>query len=75
MECSIGAKNSVITLSESGVKESSGEDLSGKSCISEKQALNLARVGVYLENVFGNARDIEWAFHNVNLFVLSIAKF
>lgn len=45
--------------------EQETNNLNEKSCISELEALKIAKVGVYLENIFGNARDIEWAIYGV----------
>lgn len=33
--------------------------------LNDKQLLYLAKVGLFIEDVFGNPRDIEWAFHKV----------
>lgn len=36
-----------------------------KSCLSDEQILKLSKIGVFLEKLYGNARDIEWAVHKV----------
>lgn len=33
--------------------------------LSDKQLLQLANIGVVVEDVFGSPRDIEWAFYEV----------
>ncbi len=36
-----------------------------KSCLNDEQILKLSNIGVLLEKLYGNARDIEWAVHKV----------
>lgn len=35
-------------------------------CISDEHLLNLCQIGIYLEQCYQSARDIEWAVHNVS---------
>ncbi|XP_060534169.1 prodigiosin synthesizing transferase PigC-like isoform X2 [Cylas formicarius] len=64
----IGTKNKVVTLTRDGVEEvAANED--GWS-ISKEQAIKLGRVGLALEEAFGGPRDIEWAFHKDELYLL-----
>lgn len=35
-------------------------------CLSEDQILKLSEIGVHLEKLYGNPRDIEWAIYEVN---------
>ncbi|XP_043470368.1 uncharacterized protein LOC122503758 [Leptopilina heterotoma] len=68
----IGKKYQKITMTnDSGtiLKELSDEE-TRKNSISNRIALNLAKVGVNLENLFQNARDIEWAIIGDNIFLL-----
>lgn len=68
----IGKKYQKITMTkESGtiIKELSDEEIR-KNSISNRIALNLAKVGVNLENLFQNARDIEWAIIDEKIFLL-----
>lgn len=41
-----------------------------KACLSEKEIIELAAVGVALEKIYGNPRDIEWAFYENNVYLL-----
>ncbi|XP_066256626.1 rifampicin phosphotransferase-like [Euwallacea similis] len=79
----IGAKNKVFTLTERGVKEvAMTENYEGNFVfINEKnvkqqwsltkdQVLALGKVGVALEQVFGDPQDIEWAFYKGSLYLL-----
>lgn len=52
------------------LKETSNEN--NEFSLNDKQVLQLAKVGVYIEDVFGNHRDIEWAFFNVSLLSVPI---
>ncbi|KAJ8956354.1 hypothetical protein NQ318_015092 [Aromia moschata] len=65
---SIGAKNKVTRMTETGVEEAvvEGERWS----ITEEQALCLGRVGAVLEEAFGSPRDVEWAFAEGRLYLL-----
>lgn len=68
----IGKKYQKITMTnDSGtiLKELSDEE-TRKNSISNRIALNLAKVGVNLENLFQNARDIEWAIIGDKIFLL-----
>lgn len=40
------------------------------SCLSDEQILKLSKIGVAIEKLYGNARDIEWAIHEVWTIVL-----
>lgn len=64
----LGRKNKILKLTDGRVeeieKEGELEFVENKNwSISEKQALQLGRLGVQLETVFGDPRDIEWAFY------------
>lgn len=63
----LGLKNKMIQMTETGVEELNGLD--GFS-INDEQILTLGRVGVYLEERFGSARDIEWAYFQNRLYLL-----
>ncbi|RZC38860.1 PPDK N, DUF4137, and/or SBF domain containing protein [Asbolus verrucosus] len=63
----LGTKRKMIKMTDAGVEEAEG--LEGFS-ITDNQALDLGRVGVFLEETFGGARDIEWAFCQGQLFLL-----
>ncbi len=36
-----------------------------RCCLSDEQILRLSEIGVLLEKLYGNARDIEWAIYQV----------
>lgn len=36
-----------------------------KYCVNDEHLLALCQIGIYLENCYRSARDIEWALHNV----------
>lgn len=36
-----------------------------RACLSDEQILKLSKIGILLEKLYGNARDIEWAIHQV----------
>jgi phosphohistidine swiveling domain-containing protein len=42
----------------------------GKDILSQKQLSELMRTGKKIEGIFRSPQDIEWAFHNGNLFIL-----
>lgn len=68
----IGKKYQKIIMTEDSgtiVKELN-DDETRKNSISNRVALNLAKVGVHLENLFQNARDIEWAIISDKIFLL-----
>lgn len=45
-------------------------------CLTEEQAIRLTRIGVWLEKMYGNARDIEWAVHEVlNIYIFLLFVF
>ncbi|VEN34433.1 unnamed protein product [Callosobruchus maculatus] len=66
---SSGLKNKVMKMSSDGVIEVSNIK-DGQLSLSDKQVLLLGKVGIDLEEVFGNPRDIEWAFHEDKLHIL-----
>nr|CAI5849630.1 unnamed protein product [Callosobruchus analis] len=66
---SLGLKNKVMKMSSEGVEEVSNME-GGRLSLTDKQVLLLGRVGFELEKVFGNPRDIEWAFHEDKLYIL-----
>ncbi|CAL7941056.1 unnamed protein product [Xylocopa violacea] len=67
----VGNKKHKILSSDNGVNTIELDDQEKKTvCLSEEMALRLAAIGVNLENLFGNARDIEWAVVNENIYLL-----
>jgi hypothetical protein len=63
----LGSKGKMTRMSDEGVEDTEG--LEGFS-VTDNQALDLGRVGVSLEEEFGSARDIEWAYCQGRLFLL-----
>lgn len=45
-----------------------------RCCLSDEQIIKLAKIGVFLENLYGNARDIEWALYQVFIRVISAVQ-
>lgn len=41
------------------------EDEQKSCCLSEDQILKLGEIGMHLEKLYGNPRDIEWAIYEV----------
>lgn len=41
-----------------------------KICLSDKDILRLAEIGVYLEKRFGSPRDVEWAIYQGKIYLL-----
>ncbi|XP_056640414.1 uncharacterized phosphotransferase YvkC-like isoform X1 [Diorhabda sublineata] len=71
LEKILGSKNKVLEITSVGLEES----VDNRNCkeswsISDKQAVELGKVGVLLEEAFGNPRDIEWAFYKNKLYLL-----
>ncbi|GAB6028777.1 hypothetical protein CHUAL_004592 [Chamberlinius hualienensis] len=69
----VGQKKSLITINETGsgtkTLEATSEQISNL-CVDDNLAIQLARVGIILENKFGGPRDIEWAFSQGQLYLL-----
>ncbi|XP_076758037.1 rifampicin phosphotransferase-like [Xylocopa sonorina] len=67
----VGNKKHKILSGDNGVDTIELDDQEKETvCLSEEMALRLAAIGVNLENLFGNARDIEWAVVNENIYLL-----
>lgn len=62
-----GTKKKRLELKEDSMQEitSDGDEFS----LTDEQLLKLGKVGVFIEEVFGNPRDIEWAFYEVSLVI------
>lgn len=39
-------------------------------CLDDDQIVELGKVGLFLEQFYGDARDIEWAIHNESIHLL-----
>lgn len=67
----LGNRKQKILAKDNGVATIELSDEENKTiCLSEQIALRLAAIGVYLETLFGSARDIEWAVVNENIYLL-----
>lgn len=68
----VGKKSQKITMTENSgtTLNELTEDEMRKSSISNQIALNLAQVGMQLENIFQSSRDIEWAIIGDEIFLL-----
>ncbi|XP_033208462.1 putative phosphoenolpyruvate synthase isoform X2 [Belonocnema kinseyi] len=68
----VGKRFQKITMTENsgtGLIELTEEEIN-KSSLSNQIALNLAKVGIQLENIFQSSRDIEWAIVGDKIFLL-----
>lgn len=62
----LGSKEHRIEMNENGqasVRNAQHNEYS----ISDRYALQLSKIGAYLEHCYGTPRDIEWAIHQVSL--------
>ncbi|XP_003739958.2 uncharacterized protein LOC100902626 [Galendromus occidentalis] len=67
----LGLKNLSTVLSESGgTQDVQRGDRSREQSLSDAEILRLAEVGLLLEDNFASPRDIEWAFHEGQLYML-----
>lgn len=63
-----GTKNKVLKMADNGLEEVT--DIGENWSLTDEQVLYLGKIGVVLEEAFGNARDIEWAYYNVSYSLL-----
>ncbi|KAE8741211.1 hypothetical protein FOCC_FOCC013290 [Frankliniella occidentalis] len=64
-------KHRVVLAASGGVREEAvAQSASSVVCLSDDEALALARAGARLERAFGGARDVEWAFASGRLHLL-----
>ncbi|XP_012227531.1 rifampicin phosphotransferase-like [Linepithema humile] len=67
----VGNKTLKISLSKDGVTISNlSERETKRISISDATAMQLAKIGLYLESIFGSARDVEWAVIGGQIFLL-----
>lgn len=63
----LGAKKEFITTSESGITSKAvSDEKRNVACISNSDALKLAKIAVSQEILWGAPRDIEWAINQVS---------
>lgn len=62
----LGSKNNVLKMTDDGLMESSHTEYADISSLTDKQIIELGNVGTFLEEAFGNHRDIEWGFYKVS---------
>jgi len=67
----LGEKKEKISMKDNGTISSNlSEEEMKKISISDQIALRLAKLGLYLESIFGSARDVEWAVIGEKIFLL-----
>ncbi|XP_037074585.1 uncharacterized protein LOC119095838 [Pollicipes pollicipes] len=70
----LGSKQLQTVMAEDGGTEErpleGGAAAAGCRCLSDADALRLARLGLQLEKAFGGARDVEWAVAEDTLYLL-----
>ncbi|XP_064640446.1 rifampicin phosphotransferase-like [Lineus longissimus] len=71
-EKTIGGKKVAIKLSADGGTSTEDVDdgASSHCCMSDEKILQLGKLGVTLEKSYGDARDIEWAIHDGEIYLL-----
>lgn len=75
-ERTLGAKQSKIVLFEDGTREESVDaEESATLCISDKMALELGQLGIYLEKAFGGPRDLEFAVVKNSIYLLQVISY
>jgi len=71
LEKTIGSKQLKIVLSEDGTRQEQVDAHSSQSLtLSDEVALQLAHLGLHLEQCFGGPRDIEFAIRNNRIYLL-----
>ncbi|KAG4076423.1 hypothetical protein HA402_005866 [Bradysia odoriphaga] len=75
LEKNIGSKKHYLHMSTSAQGNTVEEQTKtpteqSQSCLSDEQILKLSTIGVLLEKLYGNARDIEWAVHKDTIYLL-----
>lgn len=58
-----GSKEKKLEMKGDVLKETS--NTMDEFSLNDKQLIQLGKVGVFIEDVFGNHRDVEWAFYKV----------
>ncbi|CAH2102808.1 unnamed protein product [Euphydryas editha] len=67
----LGSKNHKIITADNGVKIENVSSLEKNiPCLSETEIFKLARLGISQQKLWGAGRDIEWAIHNDDIFLL-----
>jgi len=76
LEKTIGSKLMKVVLTENGTRQQEmDKDASQSSCLSDEMALQLAQLGLHLEQCFGGPRDIEFAIRNNRIYLLQVNTF
>ncbi|XP_059608212.1 uncharacterized protein LOC132256049 [Phlebotomus argentipes] len=73
IETSIGKKEYKIRMAPNGKdveKVPLDEDVQKSTCLSEKLIVKITEIGVRLEQLYGNPRDIEWATFDGKIYLL-----
>ena len=72
-EKTVGSKQLKIVLTEDGTRQLEVDASSSQlSCLSDEMVLQLAQLGLHLEQCFGGPRDIEFAIHNDRIHLLQV---
>jgi pyruvate,water dikinase len=76
LERRLGRKTSMVVSEDKGGTQTvnTPPDLSGKSSLSDAQALELARMGLLIEDRFRSPQDVEWALGNEGGFSILQAR-
>ncbi|GAB0097107.1 uncharacterized protein DMENIID0001_127060 [Sergentomyia squamirostris] len=73
LDTTIGRKQYKLKMSSNGKdieRIPLDEDVQCTSCLSEKLIVKLTEIGIRLEKLYGNPRDIEWATHDGRIYLL-----
>ncbi|XP_028141346.1 putative phosphoenolpyruvate synthase isoform X1 [Diabrotica virgifera virgifera] len=71
MDKSLGNKHKVLKMTNGSLEEIIDNQIYSEAwSISEKQAVDLGKIGILLEQAFGNPRDIEWAYSDEKIYIL-----
>ncbi|XP_018493656.2 uncharacterized protein LOC100902341 [Galendromus occidentalis] len=67
----LGQKNlSTVMKGSGGTEDVIGQDRSREQSLTEDQVLQLAKIGILLEEEYASPRDAEWAFYQGELYML-----
>ena len=73
VERQIGSKLLKVVLTEDGTREEDASaDQAASVCLSDDVALQLGKLGLYLEKVCGGPRDIEFGLRQNRLYLLQV---
>lgn len=72
LKTEIGTKKVMISMSDdSGTVESEVDEVQSSTCtLTDEMAIKLGKIAVFLEQCYGDARDIEWAVCQNQIYIL-----